>query len=228
MNGKRVMVAGLLAGVVAVPGAMAHEAGDFLLRFGPAPVMPHDDSSLIRANGTPVAGTGVEVRDATQLGITAAYMLTDSLAIELLASTPFKHEIRAKGLGGLDIRDVGEATHLPPTLSLTWFPDTPWAKVHPYVGVGVNYTLFFSEDVDSSFEAVLGNSRMELDDSVGLAFEAGVDYQVGENWFLNLSVWHMDIDTEATIRTPTAGFERITVDVDIDPIAYVAGVTLRF
>lgn len=218
MKSASLMAAGLFA--VSVP-ALAHDAGDFIVRFGPAPVHPDVESSEVRVNGAPVAGSSVDVKDATQLGLTFAYLLTDNIGIELLASTPFKHDIVASGL---PVRKVATAKHLPPTLSVVYFFDTPESRLHPYAGVGVNYTMFFSEDVSGEVVTAFGRSKMELDDSVGLAFEAGVDFDISDRWSLNASIWYMDIDTTAEIRT--AG-PVIKVDVDIDPIAYVVGLSYR-
>lgn len=221
MNAKKSMTAGLLAMAMAMP-VFAHDAGDILVRFGPAPVHPNVDSGEVKINGSAVSGSEVDVKDNTQLGLTLAYMVTDNIAVELLASTPFEHDIVASGL---PVRDVATAKHLPPTLSVVYFFDTPVEAFHPYVGVGVNYTIFFNEKVSNEIVNAFGQSDMELEDSVGLAAEAGMDYDLSDRWSLNASVWYMNISTKAEIET-SAG-PKIKVDVDIDPIAYVVGLTYK-
>ena len=219
MNVKMLMTAGLLAAAMPV---FAHDAGDLLVRFGPAPVKPNVDSGEVKINGTAVAGSEVDVKDGTQLGLTFAYMVTDNIAVELLASTPFEHDIVASGL---PVRDVATVRHLPPTLSVVYFFDTPVERLHPYVGVGVNYTIFFNEKVSGEIVNAFGQSDMELDDSIGLAAEAGVDYDITDRWSLNASVWYMNLDTTAKIDT--AAVAKIEVDVDIDPVAYVVGLSYK-
>ena len=88
--------------------AISHEQGDWIVRAGAAMVDPNDDSSTISVSGLggAVPGTGVGVDSDTQLGLTIAYMLTDNWAVELLASTPFEHDISAKGLGGFNVSEV--------------------------------------------------------------------------------------------------------------------------
>jgi outer membrane protein len=66
---------------------------------------------------------------------------------------------------------------------------------------------------------------MELDDSIGLAAEAGVDYDITDRWSLNASVWYMNLDTTAKIDTSAGA--KIEVDVDIDPVAYVVGLSYK-
>lgn len=70
-------------------------------------------------------------------------MIKENIAIELLAATPFSHDI--KGTGALaGVGKVGETKQLPPTLSVQYH-FSPKASVRPYVGAGINYTIFFSE-----------------------------------------------------------------------------------
>ena len=57
------------------------------------------------------------------------------------------------------------------------------------------------------------DAELDLDNSVGLAAQVGLDYVITENILINGTVWWMDIDTEATIYTSVAN---VTFDVDID------------
>jgi len=90
--------------------------------------------------------------------------------------------------------------------------------VQPYVGAGVNVTLFF----DKQTRGALDGTDLSLDDSVGLAAVAGVDVAVGEHWFVNADVRYMDIDTDAELDG--AALET----VEIDPWAVGLNVGYRF
>jgi outer membrane protein len=215
----------LALGAGASAPALAHEAGEVFLRLGPTMVSPNDDSSAVTVNGTSVAGTGVTLDSGYALGITFNYMLTEHWGVELLAATPFTHEIGGEGLG---IGDIGEVTHLPPTLSLQYYPRPAHARVQPYAGVGVNYFMTFSEELSGEFEAALGDSSLDVDDSVGLAAQLGVDVKLNDRWSLNAALWYVDIETQASIDTPTPGFENIHVDVDVNPFAWMLGTTYSF
>ena len=95
------LAASLLALAVAAPLAQAHQAGDILVRAGAITVNPKADSSSVKVDRGPLAGAdlgGKATMDSdTQLGLNFAYMLTDHFGLELLAATPFEHEVKLKG-----------------------------------------------------------------------------------------------------------------------------------
>ena len=217
---------GLCALALAIaPSATAHEAGTFFMRLGPTQVSPNDSSSAVAVNGTPVAGTGVTLDAGEALGVTFNYMLTDRIGVELLASTPFTHQIGGEGLG---IADIGEVTHLPPTVSVQFYPRAPSARLQPYVGVGLNYLLSYDADPSNELEAALGDASIDVDDGFGFAAQLGVDYRLSERWSLNAALWYIDLDVDATIETQTAGFERLDVGIDVNPYAWMIGTSYRF
>ena len=196
----------------------AHEKGTWLVRSGVANVSPDASSSALVLDGVAIGASEADVDDNAQLSLTVAYMLTDQLAVEVLASTPFQHDISAStGVLGLGEIDAGETKHLPPTVSLLYYPLSNTNRFQPYVGAGVNYTLFFDERVDSQLESVLGDGSLELDPSLGWSAQVGFDYALNDNMFINASLWWMDIDTNAEFRFPN---NRLTTEVDIDPFVY--------
>ncbi|MFI2811449.1 OmpW family protein [Microbulbifer sp. JSM ZJ756] len=221
-------VAGLLVSLQAV----AYQPGEVIVRSGAATVSPDVSSSALSLSGTELAGTAADVEDGTALGLTATYMLTDTWGLELVASSPFSHDLAVEGLG--ETFALGETRHLPPTLLLQWYPRVAGEVVQPYLGLGVNYTAFFDEQVDGAADRLFadlgatGSADLSLKNSVGVAAEAGVDFAFGQDrrWLLNLSVWWMDIDTEASVRVP--GLGNIEADVEFDPLVTVAGLGYRF
>ncbi|MCB1582989.1 MAG: OmpW family outer membrane protein [Marinicella sp.] len=202
--------------------AMAVEKGDRLLHLRLINIAPNDDSSLIRVDGAGVAGTGVNVDDNMSLDISLGYMLTDRWAVELLADLSSKHSVSSKGLAGLGVpdgTDVVDTNVLPPTLFLQ-YQFNPKGKVRPYAGVGVNYTLFFNDDLTGAAQSVLGASNLDIDSSFGLGAQFGIDWEMKNNWSFNVDVKYIQIDTEATFDTALG---RASVDVDIDPLVFGIG-----
>ncbi|MHC6223753.1 OmpW/AlkL family protein [Pseudomonas sp. X10] len=225
---KSLLGASLVALALAAPVAHAHQAGDFIIRSGAITVAPNEDSSDLKLNGAKVPGTKATLDSDTQLGLTFAYMLTDHIGLELLAATPFKHTVGVKGLGGGLDGKLADIKQLPPTLSLQYYPMEASSRFQPYAGIGINYTLFFDEDL-SSARKQQGFSNMKLQDSIGLAGQLGMDYMVTDNLLVNASVWYIDIDTKATIDGPTAlGVGKTKVDVDVDPWVYMVGIGYKF
>jgi len=230
------------------PLVHAYQAGDFIGRIGAATVDPDSSSNNLStglAGLETVPGARVSVDADTQLGLTFSYMLTDNIALGLLGATPFRHDIEGDGaLSGAG--KLGETKHLPPTLTLQYFPMPGNSRLQPYVGAGLNYTNFFEEKttqtltstVDAVAQAALGTpagtvdrTDLRLDDSVGFAAEIGFDYRMTERLGLNAAVWWIDIDTEAEIGVYAPDGSRITtgkLDVDIDPWVYMIGLSYRF
>lgn len=204
----------------------AHEKGDFIVRAGLANVSPDASSSALELDGAAIGGSEADVDDNTQLGLTFTYMLSDNWAVDVLASTPFKHDISAHtGALGLGTIDAGETTHLPPTVSLLYFPADSSSSFQPYVGLGLNYTIFFDEDVDAQLEGVLGRGKLDLENSLGVAVQAGFDYKLSDQLLLNAGVFWIDIDTDADFKFAN---NRIKTDVEIDPLVYMVTLGWRF
>lgn len=234
---KNVVAAAVTAAVcVSVTPVSAYEAGDFILRAGLTTVAPNASSEDINLPTGVVAEADVD--NDIQLGIIPAYMITPSLGIELLAATPFEHDIQADVKGADLSVDAGSTKHLPPTLMVQWYPRGGQEGWQPYVGVGLNYTVFFDEGTDSALVDTLGDltggavddADLDLDESFGLAAQVGVDIPLADRLSLNLGVWYIDIGTEASISAKSGGVEiaEVEFDVDIDPWVYNIGIAYRF
>ncbi|MFV0449561.1 MAG: outer membrane protein OmpW [Vibrio sp.] len=202
--------------LLASGSAFAHKEGDFIVRGGLAAVLPNDSSDAILDSSEEL-----KVNSDIQLGLTLGYMITDNISVELLAATPFKHDIDTNLVAPSNIADT---QHLPPTLMVQYYFGQAESKVRPYVGAGINYTFFFNEGFNDNGKAA-GLDNLKLDDSWGLAANLGVDYKLTDDWFLNASVWYIDIDTEASY---TAGGTKYTTDVEIDPWVLMVGGGYKF
>ena len=195
---KKLVILSVLVAIGASSQAIAYEKGDIVVRVGAAMVKPAGDGALDGA---------LDVGNNTQLGLDGTYMLTDQIGVGVLAATPFKHDIELNGA------KIGTTKHLPPTITAQYHFNTG-TNFHPYVGAGVNYTQFFSE------RSSLGD--LELAHSVGLAAEAGFDFEIDKKWGLNVGVWHADIDSKAKLN----GTKLDTVEVD--PWAYMIGASYKY
>jgi len=220
--------ASLLALALCPLVANAHQAGDIIVRAGAATTAPNEDSGNLKLDGAKVAGTKATLDSDTQLGLTFAYMLTDHVGLELLAATPFQHTVAVKGLGaGLDGK-LADIKQLPPTLSLQYYPMESASRFQPYVGLGVNYTWFYDEELSSTRKNE-GFSNLNLKNSWGWAGQVGMDYMLTDRMMVNASVWYVDIDTEATMNGPSAlSVGRTKVSVDVDPWVYMVGIGYKF
>jgi outer membrane protein len=225
---KSLLGASLVALALAAPMAHAYQPGDVILRAGAIVTAPNEDSGEVKLDGAKVSGTKATLDSDTQLGLTLGYMLTEHVGIELLAATPFQHTVGVKGLGaGLDGK-LADIKQLPPTLSLQYYPLDASSRFQPYAGIGINYTMFFDEDLSSTRKAQ-GFRNLKLQDSVGLAGQLGMDYMLTDHLLVNAAVWYVDINTKASIDGPSAlGVGKTKVDVEVDPWVYMVGVGYKF
>ena len=77
--------------IASASSAVAFEKGDILVRGGFATVAPDESSSNINVGDD--LGFGLTIDNNTQLGLTAAYFITDRVNVEVLAATPFTHDV---------------------------------------------------------------------------------------------------------------------------------------
>jgi outer membrane protein len=204
----------VLAVVALLPvAASAHQAGDFFMRAGSATVRPTGGSDNVLGLGE------FDVSNNTQLGLTFTYMATDNIGIELLGATPFRHKV---GLGATGT--LATVHQLPPTLMAQWYFMGNTSKVQPYMGIGVNYTMFYDNDFNQTGRDA-GLSNLSVKNSWGLAGQVGLDYQLTPDWMLNASVWYMDIDTKVGFDSP-AGHQ--SIDTRINPVVFFFGAGYRF
>ncbi|WP_298184512.1 OmpW family outer membrane protein [uncultured Pseudomonas sp.] len=221
--------ASLLALTIATPLAQAHQAGEIIVRAGAISVDPQESSSdiWVGALNTDVAGTQATLDSDTQLGLNFAYMLTNNIGIELLAATPFSHNVGVKGMPGAFAGlngNLGELKHLPPTLSVLYYPLDAGSAFQPYVGAGINYTWFFDTKLSSEAQSK-GFSGLDMQDSWGLAAQVGMDYLLTDNIMFNAQVRYIDIETTGTT---SFGGQKVKVDVDVDPLVYMVGLGYKF
>ncbi len=215
--------------------ASNYKSGDIVVRGGLTLIDPNNDNTGVYADAlggdTPLS---VSVDDNTQLGLNVTYFYDRNWAVELLAASPFTHDVTindpqgiSEGIFGANVDGIslGEATHLPPTVSVLYYFDTIVFNIKPYVGLGVNYTIFFDEKFNSAPKS-LGFNNLELDSSFGFSAQVGMDYQLTNNWHINASVRYIDIDTTANfnIGDTIEG----SANIEIDPMVYSVMLGYKF
>jgi len=205
---------GLLSATVNVQAA--DDDSGWIFRGTVAYVDPNDDSGEVLGND------GVSVDTGLGLGLSFTYMLDQHWGVEILAATPFTHDI--VGTGALSGLAIGDTKQLPPTVSVTysWGENTSF-----HVGAGLNYTKFFDEQSTSALTDALGatTTSLQLDASTGLSVQFGFDTPVSDDWNITGGVYYKDIDTTADVIVD--GVRAASVNVQIDPIVWTIGVSTR-
>ncbi len=208
----------LTLGLLSSPIAFANLS----INVGAINVNPDSGSSAL--NEIPTAGVSVDSN--TQLGLTFDYALNDNWVIELVAATPFSHDI--KGTGAIKGAGVGSTKHLPPSLFGQYHFGAANAKFRPFIGAGVNYTIFFDEKAGKDLKAVLETEdvKLKLDNSFGLAAQIGANYMIDDQWGIHAMASFIDIDTDAKVIAN--GQTALTTDVAIDPFVFMLGAKFKF
>lgn len=195
--------AALALSALALP-VSAQSAGDWTIGLGLASVMPKD------GNGTLTAGA-VDVGNDLRPSITVEYFIRDNIGVELLAATPFKHDVSVGG------GKIGTVKHLPPVVSLNYHWDTGSA-FQPYAGAGVNFTGFWDEKTTGA----LAGSELSLKNSWGLAAQVGADWWLNERAALRATVRWIDIDSDVYLNGAKIG------TAEVDPLVVQAAYVMRF
>ncbi|MCG8324133.1 MAG: outer membrane beta-barrel protein [Thiotrichales bacterium] len=221
------------AGVLLFTGplsALADGHDNWKIRLRGIAIAPQDDSGLISLGTTPLAGSGVAIDTEVVPELDITYMITPNWGIEAIAGIA-RHTVEVEGpgpvLSGLGLTDgfeIFDTWVLPPTVTLQYH-FMPNNNIRPYVGLGVNYTATLDDNATDELEAALGPVSVNTTNSWGWAAQAGVDIDWKDNWFFNLDVKYIDIDTTASLET---GLGTLRVDLDVDPVVFGAGIGLRF
>lgn len=186
-------------------------AGDWLVAGRVSNVSSRTDAAITTAAGA-ASGLNVDVGDSTMPTLGFTYFITDHWAVEGILGTT-KHEIRAQG-GATDVA-VHETWVLPPVVTLQYRPLTS-GRFSPYVGAGVNAMIFYGGDDRNGF-------KVDLEDSLGLAAQAGADIGLTGPWSLNLDVKKVWVSTDASINAGA-----LKSNVDLDPWVVSIGVARKF
>lgn len=220
--------AGALAlSAVATPAAAQTNAdqqtgvrsGDVLLRVRAIMVAPNERSGSVLPA---FPGEKVRVDNSFMPEVDATYMASDHVGFELIASTTKHHADGRTGTKG-SIGRLASTWVLPPTLTAQYH-FAPASHVRPYVGAGLNYTIFWNEKASAGLEKAVGTTRVHMNDSFGWAAQAGVDVDLTRKVFLNLDVKYIDIDTTARLQTTAVGTQQVKLHLD----PFVVGVGLGF
>ena len=175
-----------LVSALALPGLAWAQAGTFTGGVGVIYVQPHVDSPVL----------GAHVSNDTQPVLDLNYYFTNHIALATQLALP-RHEVSVGGVS------LGKVTLAPFNLVLQYH-FMPEQKFSPYLGAGINYTLFFDQGGTlSNFE--------RFGPSTGGVLQAGADYNLNQKDFINFDVkkWYIETDI-----TPKGGAKIETMKLD--------------
>jgi outer membrane protein len=197
---KRWILVPLALAIALASGVASAAQGDWLGRARVININPDASSSALNLNAS----------TETTLELDFTYFVTNNLGLELILATR-EHDITSNGT------PVGSVALLPPTLTLQYHfaPDSP--SFRPYVGAGINYTKFY--DIN------LSNGTLTVDNSSwGGALQIGADFPINKQFFFNVDLKKIWIDTD--VKTVATG--ATAANFKINPLVLGVGVGMKF
>lgn len=192
------------------------------MRLRGVAVMPNESANISTIGGD----IAINTKFIPELDFT--YFFTKNIAAELILGTT-KHNVKTVGsdlsaIGGNPSAnvDLGSVWLLPPTLTAQYhfLPD---GDLRPYVGAGINYTIFYSVNDGPTVKNV------KYDNAFGFATQLGIDVKLSEKYFLNLDAKYIllktDVQVDASNLAPNLS---IPAKVDINPFLLGIGFGMKF
>ncbi|AZJ35771.1 OmpW family protein [Tenacibaculum singaporense] len=177
-------------------------------RFRWVSVLPNESATI----GT--IGGDVEIGKSFIPELDFTYYFTENIAAELILGTT-NHDVKAVNTALGDV-NLGDVWLLPPTLTLQYHFNINDFK--PYVGAGVNYTIFYNADPGAVVD-------VDYENGFGYALQLGFDYDLDDTWFLNVDAKYVGLSTDVSVN---AGIATVPAEVDINPLLIGFGVGMRF
>lgn len=168
-----------------------------------------------------IIGGDVAISNTIVPELDFTYFFTENFAAELILGTT-KHDVKAINTAAGDV-NLGSVWLLPPTLTAQYHFYTSDKKVFkPYIGAGVNYTLFYN--VKSGDVA-----GVDYDNALGYAAQVGFDLMLDDTFFINVDAKRLFLSTDVTVDASNlAPGLSIPAEVDINPWLLGIGVGMKF
>ncbi|OWF65999.1 hypothetical protein B6A14_09640 [Polynucleobacter hirudinilacicola] len=163
-------------------------------------------------SGAVVQGADVKAANKVIPELDVSYFFTKNIAAELVLTYPQTIDINYTS----SQTKLGSIKALPPSLLLQYH-FTNFGAFKPYIGAGVNYTIFTSRNN-------LGNGAYSVDNSsFGAVGQIGMDYMFDKNWGLNLDLKYATMSTNVTTAAGADGGK-----LTLNPWMPAVGVTYKF
>jgi outer membrane protein W len=176
-------------------------------------------SGGILPSGTLISG-GFKASDAVIAELNLSYYFTKNFAVQLMCCVSY-HKLYLAGGSVAPNQQAASTWLFPPTVTLQYHW-TNFGQFQPYIGVGVNYTVFFSQHAT---EPLL--NTVAVQNSWGVAGQVGFDYMLNENWGLSFDVKKIMMNPHV-YGTVAPGLVSISGQANLSPWIIGGGITYRF
>ena len=151
------------------------------------------------------------------------YYATPNVSIETICCFTQHHVTGAGAIAGADVAQ--HVLILPATVTLKYHFDA--GAIKPYVGIGPSVFFYFDEKPGATAVA-LGATKLNMDNKLGLALQAGVDIPVNDSGMgVTLDAKRYFMKTTTHFYT-AGGVEALSTTHKLDPWVISGGVYFRF
>ena len=218
----------ILAGgaLLSIPNGARADDGPWLVRLRGIYIAPTNDSDAVSIPGALlVPKNGVHESDKWAPEIDFEYFFASHWSSELVLTYPQRHDVTVKSANIYPVGTaatvpsvvIGSFKELPPTLTLK-YNFLPGGEFRPYVGAGINVT-----SITDVYLTVPTVGAVKLDSTtVGFAAQAGLDYRLTGNWFVNADLKYVQIEPDLKYDG------RKIATVKVDPVLAGVGIAYRF
>ena len=218
-----------IAAAFATPVA-AQDAGTIEVKVLGSAVLPDGEIDSIEGGtlATTVAGLGVQTEASDNYVPTVAveYFFSPNISVETICCVT-AHHVNATAPTALDGATLADEIHIIPATFTLKYHFGAAGGIRPYVGAGPTYFLFLEDKAGAGATAALGATEVNLDDTFGLALQAGIDVPLNETFLLSLDAKRYFVAPNAHFYNAT-GTEVLETKHKLDPWVLSAGVGFRF
>lgn len=213
---------------LSVFGQTSEKKENWRIRLRGVAVMPQESATI------GVIGGDAKISTSYIPELDFTYFFDRHFAAELILGTTrhkvstVSSDLSAIGAGSNANVDLGKVWLLPPTLTLQYH--YPVGKFNPYLGAGINYTIFYSADQGPVVKDISYKNKFAF------AAQAGFDIDISKRMFVNVDVKKLFLSTTATVDasnlTPAGSpqlspvLQNIEADVKIKPWLLGVGIGL--
>ncbi|MBN8430287.1 hypothetical protein JF535_05395 [Microbulbifer salipaludis] len=218
----------------------------FYLRLGASLVYPDDNNTSLKyylLQDWELYRTHWEVEDDTTWNVSGVWRPLPYLGVELLYIGDSDHSLTLQNFRATPGQDniyFGRYSASSANLFVNWYMNDLICLGQPYLGIGVNYSDYYDDELNPDFQRYLINSgmatgpgRFGMGHSWGGSAQLGIDWRLGRgiarSWLINAAVIYTDSNPDAEVTYPTApGYERLYSEFETNPWTLNLGITYEF
>jgi outer membrane protein len=207
----------------------------YTVQVGYADVDPGASAGATSGPFVPPNTTSLNVKKQQTLFFSIAYDITENWDVQLALGYPPTHDVTFRVIAPGNLPPsvaakagqlIGTVRQIAPTLFANYKFGEPTNKFRPFVGIGVNYTMFDQAESTNLFNQLSGGTtNNKLSDSWGLAAQVGATYKVNGPWSAS-GTWST-ADVNSTLTNNTYGIERKT-DIKFSPSVFILSLGYSF